>query len=247
MTAGFLPVATNQLDGSPVGTDPRLVVSPVRGFGHRVLSVELDPVTGLLSFPRFHTLLPVEFRRALLAGSEVGLAIGDVDNMKAYVERQRAGEDIHNFGHLAGNRLMSQLGRSALRWFAGSETGDSCLATFGGDEVVFVALDTDATGMAAHVHSLATTLREDLPRSVSFAYGTFRAGPNEARGFHRDDYCAALVEIDRSLFRAKASKDHEAPVVLGLSPARFTAYGWQFSGDLEASTDNEPRGRGSVR
>jgi hypothetical protein len=49
-----------------------------------------DPLTGLVASPGFFARLPGLVERSLTASRPVGLAIGDVDNLKDYVEGVKA-------------------------------------------------------------------------------------------------------------------------------------------------------------
>ncbi|SDT48754.1 Diguanylate cyclase, GGDEF domain [Jiangella sp. DSM 45060] len=115
---------------------------PPPAQGRMSVAARDDPITGLVAWPAFHEALPGLLRRQLGDGRAVGLAIGDVDDLKTYVERVRS-VDAGSFGHLAGNALMQQLGIVARAWLRESGPSDACLATFGGDEIVLLGLAAD--------------------------------------------------------------------------------------------------------
>ena len=79
-----------------------------------------DPVTGLLGFPEFYACLPSFLADQARCGRLVGIAIGDVDHLKSFVEDTNA-TDPGSFGHLAGNALMATLGRICALWFHSTE------------------------------------------------------------------------------------------------------------------------------
>lgn len=186
----------------------------------------LDPITKLLSFPSFHESFPRVLRDELAAGRRVGLAIGDVDDMKKYVECVRRADE-RRFGHLAGNELMSQLGATALEWFQTAPLVRGCLSTFGGDEIIFAA-SGETTGIFRKlVRSLADTLSDNLPRTVSFACGTFEADPACRRAISYDHYVKGVVLVDRALFRAKRRGVDGKPRVVALEPRVATEAGWR--------------------
>lgn len=198
-------------EGAPEGSSgvsPRAVDVPsaVRGLGELSTYV-IDPITGLISFPNFNAVFPDLINGALGAGHQVGLAVGDVDNMKSYVERKRAADDLC-FGHLAGNALMSELGAIALGWFSGSPIERGCLTTFGGDEIVLLTNSLSQQELLEQVSTLAGKLTARLPCSVSFAYGMFEGGRTFRRLSH--SHCReTLVTIDRALFALKQERPGE--------------------------------------
>lgn len=199
-----------------------VLAAPVRGnaeFGPYVL----DPITSLISFPSFHSCFPELFRRELENGHTVGIAIGDVDDLKRHVERARMKSDL-NFGHIAGNEVMTQLGLTALSWFEMIDRS-GCLATFGGDEIILAMTDISLTEFHHHVRSLGAILSTTLPCTVSFAHGTFTAENGLASIFSFDRYLEAIVLVDRALFTAK--KREGAARVVGLSPRLLSSNGWR--------------------
>lgn len=194
---------------------------PVRGSAALAASA-LDPITRLVAFPSFHERFPDVFARELAAGRAVGIAIGDVDNLKSYVERARSAHDLM-FGHLAGNDVMSRLGRSAIDWFSQTE-GVGCVATFGGDEVILAMIDVTPAGFGRHVRTLARRLADDLPCTVSFAHSTFIRPPRTIESFTVEHYLRALVLVDRALFTAK--KRLRRAHVVDLRPRLLSESGW---------------------
>jgi GGDEF domain-containing protein len=179
---------------------------PVRGWceGSRE-----DPLTGLIAFPDFHSLLPREVSRILGSGGLVALAIGDVDGLKDHVEHSNA-NDLTCFGHLAGNRVMARLGAVTREWFHQQSFTAGCAATFGGDEVIIAAAVDDP----AHFYHAIMRLRDELaialPTPVSFAFTVVASGhlPSDRsrRGWKHVFTDKLLAGVDRCLFAHKAAR-----------------------------------------
>lgn len=168
-----------------------------------------DPITGLVAFPDFDAHFPHHLTQALRRGLRVGLAIGDVDRLKEYVEAANAA-DPTNFGHLAGNALMAQLGRLTTAWFDRQMFGRGCVSTFGGDEVI-IAAEVPALGdFHDAVRELRDKLGAALPRTVSFALAVLgpEALPPAAPGpgAPRHLYTHLVATVDRCLFARKVTR-----------------------------------------
>jgi GGDEF domain-containing protein len=210
--------------------------APVKGAWSAPMA--LDPITSLLAFPTFHTCFHRYFKDHLANGEPVGIAVGDVDNLKRYVENTKT-RDPKLFGHLAGNALMSELGRTALDWLGTWSAPWTILSTFGGDEIIMACAGTSRRDFMAGVESLCDMQCKRLPCTVSFACGWFVHGsepPASDAGFY-DHYVDALVLVDRALFghklrRKKSGRDR---LITCLSTRRYTAAGWtRQAGDASA-------------
>jgi GGDEF domain-containing protein len=131
------------------------------------------------------------------------LAVGDVDDLKRYVERSNE-TDAESFGHLAGNRIMAKIGQLA-RDVAAECLADVhlwCAATFGGDEIIILA-DISAGRFREVLLELRRRFAQELPTSVSFAYGRYaHPGPLAPERGHAEAL-AILASIDRALFSVK--------------------------------------------
>src|SRR6266508_1641683 len=139
---------------SPVTSLP-LVASALRSpaLGGWCQSARPDPLSELVAFPGFDSRLRVLLDALLRHGRSVGLAIGDVDHLKEYVET--ANElDPRSFGHLAGNALMRDLGHLTIGWLHRQHHLRAVAATFGGDEVIIAA----EVGAAETFHAQVTGL-----------------------------------------------------------------------------------------
>lgn len=165
-----------------------------------------DPITGLVAFPDFYphavvdALAQVAAERTLL-----GLAVGDVDDLKGHVEHTNA-TDPDSFGHLAGNALMTQLGSVCRGWFAETAFPAGCVSTFGGDEVIVAATGITEAEFTASVTDLRDRCRAALPCSVSFAATVVEPGlvwPSPDPAVRAKFLLAA---VDRALFAAKTAR-----------------------------------------
>ncbi|MER5210968.1 GGDEF domain-containing protein [Streptomyces sp. NPDC002838] len=168
-----------------------------------------DAVTGLIAFPDFHSHIPRALAAALTDGGLVGLAIGDVDGLKAHVEKANATEP-DCYGHLAGNKVMARLGAVTRSWFHTQPWEAGCAATFGGDEVIIAAALDDAPAFHRAVAELRDRLTDELPVRVSFAL-TFAAAehlPAERGlgGWKHAFTDRLLAAVDRCLFTHKAAR-----------------------------------------
>ncbi|MEU4378489.1 GGDEF domain-containing protein [Micromonospora echinofusca] len=177
---------------------------PTRGWCR---TARQDPITGLVAFPDFNAALPTMIGECFGAGQSLGLAIGDVDGLKEYVERSRD-VDPRAFGHMAGCALMNELGSVAAQWFDDMPYDAGCVATFGGDEVIVaVRLDRQERSLfPERLGVLRDRMIERLPRTVSFGYGVF---PHDTVLGERDDARETadlmLGSVDQMLFREKAA------------------------------------------
>lgn len=159
-----------------------------------------DPVTGLVGFPEFATCLAAFLTDQARLGQPVGIAIGDVDHLKSYVEDTNSTQPA-SFGHLAGNAYMAALGRICSSWFHASRFPAGCVSTFGGDEVIITATVAGRRAFAAAVSTLRDHCRRQLPRSVSFATTVITPQPDQ--NWNAD---GVLSAVDAALFRRKSAR-----------------------------------------
>lgn len=184
----------------------RRAVVPVAGGW--CATARADPITGLVAFPDFDEEFPALLWRSLRDGHTVGMAVGDVDHLKEYVEAANAADPM-SFGHLAGNAFMRQLGEVATTWFHSQGFGGGCASTFGGDEIILAAQTDGLAAFHDSVANLAGLLAAKLPRTVSFALATLSPGdvlPVERGGWSRNLYMHLISAVDRCLFAAKATR-----------------------------------------
>lgn len=179
-----------------------------------------DPITGLTAWPQFEEAFPQLLMSQLQAGRCIGLAIGDCDEFKAYVEAERV-HDPRAWGHQVGNKVMAQLGSLARCWLPtlGGSVGGGVLATFGGDEII-VVLDCTGADFAKLVQDLRDRLCERLPVTVSFSYVVLSPEllpPTVAGMAWMREWTAHVIgEVDRALFGSKhARRDQGADIPFG--------------------------------
>jgi GGDEF domain-containing protein len=172
-------------------------------------SARHDPITGLVAYPDFDEEFPALLWQSLQDGHTVGLAVGDVDRLKEYVEAANAADPM-SFGHLAGNALMRQLGEVTTMWFHQQEFAGACASTFGGDEIILAARTKSLAAFHDAVGCLAHVLAAALPRTVSFALATLSHGDLPCMapgpGWDRHLYVHLISAVDRCLFAAKATR-----------------------------------------
>lgn len=195
---------------------------PPATSGRWSISARDDPITGLIAWPGFFAALPARLAQSLTSGRSLGIAIGDVDHLKDYVERTRAA-DAESFGHLAGNALMTRLGTVARHWLLKRGPAHACLATFGGDEIILVADVDDETAFMIQTHELRDALCASLPCTVSFAATVVTPGPIPAVvGDHwwTEFTTQTIGEIEQTLFAHK----HARSAKPGSTPAGFVEF-----------------------
>ncbi|WP_411150539.1 hypothetical protein [Streptomyces sp. A30] len=168
-----------------------------------------DPLTGLITFPDFHSNIPRALAAALTDGELVGLAIGDVDGLKDHVEQANA-TDPNCYGHLAGNRVMARLGAVTRTWFHTQPWERGCAATFGGDEVIIAATLDNAAAFHRAVAELRDRLADELPVRVSFALTVASAEhlpAGRSQGNWKHVFTDGLLaSTDRCLFASKSAR-----------------------------------------
>lgn len=160
-----------------------------------------DPLTGLVSYPCFERLIIDTYPHLKRTG--FAIAIGDVDGLKAYVQKVNL-NDPHSFGHLAGNACMQIVGSLTRDWHDSWLSRDriSVCATFGGDEVIILAQSPHEFGFVSKVRELSLLIKEHSPRPCSFAVGSISSSfPIENS---REGYREMVSTIDRALFRYKS-------------------------------------------
>lgn len=184
-----------------------------------------------MAWPQFEARLPSLLVDRLHAGRSVGFAIGDCDELKAYVEAERV-QDPSAWGHQAGNKVMAQLGGLARWWLAelNNTVPAGVLATFGGDEVIAV-LDVTGSDFGPRVADLRDRLCQRLPVTVSFAYAVLTPDVQPAAmlgdAWPAEWTSSVIGRIDRTLFGAKrARRENKADVPLGFAIESDTSTSW---------------------
>lgn len=143
-----------------------------------------DPLTGLLSRRGWGRILEDTQQRIDAFGDPVGVAVVDLDDLKAI-------NDEH--GHQAGDARIIALGR-ALSTVAGSMHR---IARIGGDEFVILAHGVSAHTAANHFAGFTRAIEEaDIRASLGFSVG--RAGDTRME--------AALHDADAEMYRQKSER-----------------------------------------
>jgi diguanylate cyclase (GGDEF)-like protein/PAS domain S-box-containing protein len=145
-----------------------------------------DSLTGLPNRRALDEQMPREMARALRAGSDLCLAILDLDCFKDY-------NDTH--GHLAGDEMLR---RCAVAWDS-ELRGEDTIVRFGGEEFLVVLPDT-SPGQASEI---VERLRAATPR-----------GQTASAGFacwdHAERFEGLVGRADSALYRAKAAGRDQA-------------------------------------
>lgn len=110
-------------------------------------SARHDSLTGLHNARAFHELAERELRRAERYGYPLAVAYLDVDGFKAINDR---------FGHRAGDRALSAIGRALSM----NTRATDIAARVGGDEFVLFLPDTDAAAAAAVLEKLVSLITD---------------------------------------------------------------------------------------
>ncbi len=148
-----------------------------------------DALTGCLNHAAFHETLRLELERVRRSGSNLSLALVDLDHFKQVNERH---------GHLAGDEVLRQVGR-ALR--VGVRTYD-VVARYGGDEFAVLTVDADETEAAEVASRAIAGVREALEElGYPDELGGATAGVAQARRL--EDATSLIERADEALLRGK--------------------------------------------
>jgi len=182
-----------------------------------------------VAFPDFHAAFGRHLVDSWALGLSVGVAIGDVDNLKYYVENSNS-TDPESFGHLAGNALMARFGELCAVWFREQPFPAGCVSTFGGDEVIIAAVVTQAAAFQPAIAVLRDRCRQWLPCAVSFGLTVVApdlAGLGEHHHAPLQVANLVLAGVDKALFACKSARGNGGglctPVDLG---SKATGHGF---------------------
>jgi len=152
-----------------------------------------DNLTGLYNHRYFHEQLRYEFERACRYKHHLSVAMLDVNRFK---------EINDHYGHLAGDEVLSFLGRLVGE----SVRSTDVAARYGGDEFALILPETDAVAAAAVVEKLKDAVSrrrvwgsdnlEGMTLEVAAGVATF---PEDATGAEE-----LLLQADRALYASKA-------------------------------------------
>jgi diguanylate cyclase (GGDEF)-like protein/putative nucleotidyltransferase with HDIG domain len=156
------------------------------------LRAEIDPLTRLANRNVIDTFLAAAIPRAAAGGPGLALGIADIDHFKAFND---------HFGHQAGDDVL-RLVADTLRGL--TRPGD-LLGRYGGEELLFALVDTDAQGAAAYGERLRAAIEERgrilvkrFPdHLLTVSVGVAVLGPE------RTSAQALISAADAALYRAK--------------------------------------------
>ncbi|MBM3249227.1 MAG: GGDEF domain-containing protein [Candidatus Omnitrophica bacterium] len=148
-----------------------------------------DGLTGLYNHKYFMLRLDEELQRSKRYSRSLSLLMVDIDYFKRY-------NDIH--GHLAGDRVLADLGRTLRRF---SRRVD-IVARYGGEEFAMLLPETRKAGAGILAERLRIYVKERYARvgtvTVSIGVGSFEgANPD----LSKEDF---INLADTALYRAKA-------------------------------------------
>ncbi len=151
-----------------------------------------DNLTGLYNHRYFHDQLRSEFERARRYGRHLSVIMLDVNGFKEVNDR---------YGHLAGDELLSFLGRLLAENVRSCDTA----ARYGGDEFVLILPETDAEAagsIATKIRQMVSRRRDwgagilvDVALEVSTGVGTY---PDDAKSSEE-----LLARADRALYASR--------------------------------------------
>ncbi len=153
-----------------------------------------DALTGLHNRHYFERELALQVTRAERSGSEVSLAVLDLDRFKHVND---------TYGHAKGDEVLTQLGKVLL---AGKRPYD-VTARLGGEEFVILLPDTSGLQAKVIVERLLAKFRKKVFKGsakVSFTV-TFSAGITSRWGKMHIPPHVLLDEADKAMYAAKAA------------------------------------------
>jgi diguanylate cyclase (GGDEF)-like protein len=174
--------------------DPGRLVSLVRMRAERSEALraimDRDSLTGLLNHARFKDRLALELDRAGRTGSEVTLAIVDLDHFKHVNDRH---------GHPAGDRVLRAMAHALA---AGLRRTD-IVGRYGGEEFGAILLDTTPEQAWRTIDLVRQSFAEIKFEAAGRPFQvTFSAGVAGSRRFPSAE--SLVREADQALYEAKA-------------------------------------------
>jgi len=153
-----------------------------------------DPLTGLANRRYLETRLREEGSRAKRHGSSFTLTMIDLDNFKAYNDRE---------GHPAGDALLA----AVARVIKSTARDTDLVARYGGDEFALVSPETQVEEtllLVERVRDAVERQRFELPGMPAAGGLTLSAGVAEFPA-DAEDAVALVGAADAALYRAKAA------------------------------------------
>ena len=170
-----------------------LMVSTVKHSRHlQELSIR-DPLLGIYNRRFFEEVLSLEFDYSRKLGKNLTVVMLDLDRFKGFNDRH---------GHLEGDRLLMAVSDYLLRHLRRNDV----LARYGGDEFVFLLLETPPEGAGTMLSRLQGNMDKwlrdlltlsDPPVNFSFGVASLKATDTEPGDL--------LARADRHLYQAKAA------------------------------------------
>ncbi|WP_374498635.1 GGDEF domain-containing protein, partial [Zoogloea sp.] len=146
-----------------------------------------DMLTGLANRYQGTTFLKSQSELCQRLGLPLGLAFIDIDNFKAI-------NDV--FGHLAGDRVLQQVGQAVK----GAVRGSDLVCRWGGEEFIVIAPNTSVEQMSLVAEKVRLAVLHDLAGQQPPV--TVSAGVASAAG-RAIDLNALMASADSALYRAK--------------------------------------------
>ncbi len=146
-----------------------------------------DCLTGLRNRTAFEDRLEEEFQRARRHGSQLSLALLDVDRFKRFNDR---------FGHLEGDAAL----REVARLLEENSRACDCVARYGGEEFAIVLPGTGAAG----AHVLGERFRVAVEKGV-WGKSPLTVSVGVATLDSLESGQALVQAADQALYRAKAA------------------------------------------
>ncbi len=166
-----------------------------------------DSLTGLKNRRRFEEDARMELARSRRGGACGALLMLDLDNFKQVND---------SLGHPSGDRVIEEIA-GVLR---GRTRETDVLARLGGDEFAVVLPHCDSREAQAVAETIATAIREHIPRQsgippITASIGIAMFGPNGSSSFdsivaEADSAMYAAKSAGRDAVRVAAAGDHEA-------------------------------------
>ena len=146
-----------------------------------------DPLTGLINRRGFEELFELELERAVRAGRQLSVIVGDLDGFRMVNERH---------GHAVGDTALQAMAANALKWKRRIDHA----ARIGGEEFALLLPETDERG--------AFIVAERLRRAAHRTFGEDRVGVKVSFGVatapgHGTDPVSVLAAADGAVAGAK--------------------------------------------